>query len=79
MAAAKVYRNYIYEYYAKINSGEVVVGEWIKKVYEIVVNELEKGSYFFNAKKANKAIKFIENFCHHSQGRNDYLTLERQK
>lgn len=76
MAAAKVYRNYIYEYYAKINSGEVVVGEWIKKVYEIVVNELEKGSYFFNAKKANKAIKFIENFCHHSQGRNDYLTLE---
>lgn len=76
MAAEKVYRNHIYEYYAKINSGEVVVGEWIKKVYEIVVNELEKGSYFFNAKKANKAIKFIENFCHHSQGRNDYLTLE---
>lgn len=76
MATAKVYKNYIYEYYAKINSGEVVVGEWIKKVYEIVVNELEKGSYFFNAKKANKAIKFIENFCHHSQGRNDYLTLE---
>lgn len=76
MAAERVYRNYIYEYYAKINSGEVVVGEWIKKVYEIVVNELEKGSYFFNAKKANKAIKFIENFCHHSQGRNDYLTLE---
>lgn len=76
MAAAKVYRNYIYEYYAKIKSGEVVVGEWIKKVYEIVVNELEKGSYFFNAKKARKAIKFIENFCHHSQGRNDYLTLE---
>ncbi len=76
MAAAKVYRNYIYEYYAKIKSGEVVVGEWIKKVYEIVVNELEKGGYFFNAKKANKAIKFIENFCHHSQGRNDYLTLE---
>ena len=76
MAAEKVYRNYIYEYYAKINSGEVVVGKWIKKVYKIVVNELEKGSYFFNAKKANKAIKFIENFCHHSQGRNDYLTLE---
>lgn len=76
MAAAKVYKNYIYEYYAKIRSGEAVVGEWIKKIYEIVVDELEKGSYFFNAKKANKAIKFIENFCHHSQGRNDYLTLE---
>lgn len=70
------YRNYIYEYYDKICSGEIVVGKWIKKVYEIVVNALEAGDYFFNAKLANKAIKFIENFCHHSQGRNDLLKLE---
>ena len=27
-------------------------------------------------KKANKAIKFIENFCHHSEGRSDLLKLE---
>lgn len=70
------YRNYIYEYYDKICSGEIVVGKWIKKIYEIVVNALEAGDYFFSAKKANKAIKFIENFCHHSKGRNDLIKLE---
>ena len=68
--------NYIYEYHAKICSGEVTVGKWIKTIYEIVVNSLEVGDYFFNAKKANKAIKFIENYCHHSKGRNDLLKLE---
>lgn len=68
--------NYIYEYHAKICSGEVTVGKWIKTIYEIVVNSLEVGDYFFNARKANKAIKFIENFCHHSKGRNDLLKLE---
>ena len=26
--------------------------------------------------RQNKAIKFIENFCHHSEGRNDLLKLE---
>ena len=70
------YKNYIYEYYAKICSGKLVVGKWIKIIYEIVVNALEAGDYFFNAKKANKAIKFIENYCHHSKGRNDLLKLE---
>lgn len=70
------YRNYIYEYYAEIQSGAQIVGKWILLVYGIIVNGLEKGIYCYNAKKANKAIKFIENFCHHSQGRNDYLKLE---
>lgn len=37
---------------------------------------LEKQEYFFNAKTANKAIRFIENFCHHSKGRNDLIKLE---
>lgn len=70
------YKNYIYEYYAKINSGEIIVGKWIKQIYKIIVESLEKGDYFFNAQKANKAIKFVENFCHHSQGRKDLLKLE---
>ena len=70
------YRNYIYEYYAKITSGEIVAGKWILAVYQIIVAGLEKQEYFFNAKAANKAIKFIESFCHHSKGRNDLLTLE---
>lgn len=70
------YKNYIYEYHAKINSGKIVAGKWIKAIYKIIVDGLEKQEYFFNAKAANKAIKFIENFCHHSKGRNDLIKLE---
>ena len=70
------YKNYIYEYHAKITSGEIVAGKWIKEIYKIIVDGLEKQEYFFNAKAANKAIKFIENFCHHSKGRNDLIKLE---
>lgn len=70
------FANYIYEYYYKITSGEIIVGKWILAIYKIIVTGLEKGQYFFSAQKANKAIKFIENFCHHSEGREDLLKLE---
>lgn len=68
--------NYIYEYYYKIKTGEIVVGKWILLIYEYIVRGLEENKFFFNAKKANKAIKFIENFCHHCEGRDDLLKLE---
>lgn len=73
MAAAK---NYIYEYHEAIQSGAATVGKWIKAIYEIVIKGLESGEYFYDAKTVNKAIKFIENFCHHSKGRSDLLHLE---
>lgn len=60
--------NEILAYYQAICDGSVVVGKWIRKWYAYIVNGLEKGLFFFNAKKANSAISFIENFCRHSQG-----------
>lgn len=69
-------QNYIYEYYDQITRGEVVVGEWIRLAYNMLVDDLEKGATQYNAKAVNKAIKFIENFCHHSKGRSDLLKLE---
>ena len=68
--------NYIYEYYDQITRGEVVVGEWIRLAYKMLVDDLEKGATQYNAKAVNKAIKFIENFCHHSKGHSDLLKLE---
>jgi len=68
--------NYIYEYYAGIESGEIVVGKWIRSLYEIIIDGLQHGDYQLDAKKANKAIRFIETFCHHSEGREDLLKLE---
>ena len=71
-----IYKNYIYEYYRKISTGEITAGKWIKAVYRIIVDGLERQEYFFNARDADRAINFIENFCHHSKGRNDLLKLE---
>ena len=68
--------NYIYEYHAKIQSGEIVAGKWIKAVYSTLIKGLESGEYFFDAKWANKVIRFIEIMCHHSKGRNDLIKLE---
>lgn len=68
--------NYIYEYYDEINSGRIVAGKWIKLLYAYITKGMQNGQFKFNAKKANKAIKFIENFCHHCEGRTDLLKLE---
>ena len=68
--------NFILEYYQGIQDGSIVVGKWIKLFYEYIIKGLENQSFYFNQKKANKAIRFIENFCHHSEGRNDLLKLE---
>lgn len=72
----KPYTSYIHEYYDAITTGRVTVGEWIRLIYKILITGLENGRWFFDAKKANKAIRFIENFCHHSEGRSDLLKLE---
>ena len=71
-----VYANYIVEYHDKIERGQIIAGKWIKKVYKILTEGIKNGEYIFDSKKANKAINFIETFCHHSKGRNDVLKLE---
>lgn len=68
--------NYIREYYQDIKDGSANVGQWIRLLYELIIEGLQKKSFYFAPKKANRAIKFIENYCHHSKGRNDLLTLE---
>lgn len=60
--------NYIYAYYQKITDGSVVVGKWVKLLYTKIIKGLEDGEYFYSQKEANKAIRFIEAFCHHHEG-----------
>lgn len=71
-----LYTSYIHEYHTKMQTGEIVVGQWIKLLYEQIVKGLRDGLFYFDSKKANNAIEFIETFCHHCEGRNDYITLE---
>lgn len=60
--------NYILEYYQKINDGSIVTGKWIKKIYQYIIHGFEKKQFFFDQKRANKAIHFIETQCRHSEG-----------
>ena len=68
--------NWILSYYQDIKSGEAVVGRWIMLLYEYIIEGLEKKWFFYDHKKAKRAIKFIEGYCHHSKGRNDLFILE---
>ena len=72
----KPYANYIQEYYHAIQEGDVIVGQWIKRLYDKIVAGLRDGLFYFDDRKANKAIQFIETFCHHCEGRDDIITLE---
>lgn len=60
--------NYIYTYYQQIKEGNIVVGEFIRLVYEYIIKGLEEKQFFYDPKKANHVIEFMETRCHHSEG-----------
>ena len=60
--------NPILEYYQAIVSGAVVVGKWVRMLYTTVVRALEDQEYQYDARKAGRAIRFIEGFCRHHEG-----------
>lgn len=68
--------SYILAYYQAIKDGSIVVGKWILMFYAYIVDGLAKNEFFFDVKKANNAIRFVETFCHHCEGRNDLIQLE---
>lgn len=60
--------NYILEYYQQIKDGSILVGKWILMLYESIVHGIESGVYTYDAKKADNAVKWIEEHCHHTEG-----------
>ena len=60
--------NYILAYYQEIKDGTAIVSKWIRAIYEIIVTGLETKKYTYDAKKANKAITWIEEHCFHVEG-----------
>lgn len=60
--------NYIYAYYQKIKDGSIVVGRWIQLIYEYIIDGLNKKQFFFDQKRANDAIEWIETHCFHTEG-----------
>lgn len=63
--------NPILDYWNRIESGEEIVGNKVKRVYQKLVNDLhdQSSEYEYDTRRANHAIEFIENFCKHSKGK----------
>lgn len=60
--------NFILQYYQKIEDGSVTVGKWVRLLYEFIIKGLEDKVFFYEPKKAARAISFIEKFCRHHEG-----------
>ena len=63
--------NYIEQYAAAIERGDIVTSDKVKRLYRHLVKKLQDtgGRYVFDEKKASYVIEFIERFCKHSKGK----------
>ena len=63
--------NPIREYWEKIQSGEINVGQKVYKTYRHVIREMERkdNAYFYDPRRANHILEFFENYLHHSKGK----------
>lgn len=60
--------NWILTYYQKVKNGSIVVGRWISLVLEYIITGLQRKDFFYDQKKANDAIDWIEEHCFHTEG-----------
>ena len=55
--------SYLKEYWEMIQNKEVVVGYWIKKEIQNLIEDLENPLYIYDTTEAHKRIKFQETLC----------------
>jgi len=67
--AKKDANNWIYTYYQKVKDGSVTVGAWIDLVLDYLIQGLERKDFFYDQKKANAAIDWIEAHAFHTEGK----------
>ena len=60
--------NWIYTYYQGIKNGKYAVGEWIRRIYEYLIEGLQEKRFYFDQNKANAVIDWIETHCFHTEG-----------
>lgn len=62
--------NCILKYWEAIQGGKVTVPKRVYKTYERLVSDIKEpqDGYIFDESRANKPIRFIEQFCKHSKG-----------
>lgn len=71
-------KNYILQYSDKIESGEIITSKKVKQMYRIirpiVLGKSDK--YYYDEKKGNRVIKFMETFLKQSKGKWHGKTME---
>ena len=60
--------NAITAYWEEIQTGGVVVGRWIRQLYDVIIKGLAEKRWFYDDHLAQNALNFIERFCHHYKG-----------
>lgn len=62
--------NWIKEYLKEIDNGNIKVGKKVYKIYTKLIDDMndETSRFYFDEKKANKSVEFIEKFCKQSEG-----------
>ena len=70
--------NFIFAYYQGLKDGSIVAGRYVSMIYEYLVDGLQEKLFYFDQKRANQAIEWIENHCFHVEGplAPGYLKLE---
>ena len=61
--------NWIYAYYQKVKDGSETAGEYIIFLLSYLVNGLAQKKFFYDQKKANDAIEWIETHGFHTEGK----------
>ncbi|MBU1141826.1 MAG: terminase large subunit [Firmicutes bacterium] len=59
--------NCLVEYYQEIETGNILVGDELKKQLDVLVKDLDNPRYIFDEKPGNLRISFIETFCKHTK------------
>ena len=61
--------NYIIKYNDAIQSGKIIAGEKIKRIYKQLAKDCKrKKGYHFDINRASRVIYFVETFCRQSKG-----------
>lgn len=60
--------NHILQYYQKIKDGSITAGRWITLIIEYIIKGLQDKLFFYDAKKANHSIEWIEAHTYHTEG-----------
>lgn len=61
--------NYILTYYQQLKDGRAQAGKWVHLLYEYIIQGLERGLFWYDGRKANSKIRFIEAHTHHVKGK----------